>query len=65
MDGASPDPFVLEMRELARLIALAREWVLRGPPAAHGEIRARRAGERPVERFSREPRPRAASPQGF
>ena len=42
MQGASPDPFVLEMRELARLIALAREWVLRGPAVAHGEIRARR-----------------------
>ena len=31
MQGASPDPFVLEMRELARLIALARVWLLRGP----------------------------------
>ena len=61
MHGASPDPFVLEMRELARLIALARAWVRRGQPAAHGEIRARRTVERPGERFSRAPLTRAGS----
>ena len=60
MHGASPDPFVLEIRELARLIALAREWVLCGAPGARAEIRARRAAER-AARFSRSPPPSAAA----